>query len=115
MTDLLRVECHESPDHRRSAPRNCPVVPDIVIQRILRHVNVSTTASYYVKSAADDVRNAMAKLENQLAVTVPRQKRRMQRLDERRTTGRGSVARLGPTVPLFHPPDVVPGRFVLEF
>jgi integrase len=43
-------------------------VPDIVIQRILRHANVSTTASYYIKSAADDVRGAMVKLENQLAV-----------------------------------------------
>ena len=38
-------------------------VPDIVIQRILRHANVSTTASYYIKSAADDTRVAMAKLE----------------------------------------------------
>jgi len=44
-------------------------VPEIVIQRILRHANVSTTASYYIKSAADDVRNAMAKLENQITVT----------------------------------------------
>ena len=43
-------------------------VPDIVIQRILRHANVSTTASYYIKSAADDVRNALKKLENQIAV-----------------------------------------------
>jgi Phage integrase family len=34
-------------------------VPEIVIQRILRHANVSTTASYYIKSAADDVRSAM--------------------------------------------------------
>lgn len=41
-------------------------VPDIVIQRILRHANVSTTASYYIKTAADDVRNAMAKLENSI-------------------------------------------------
>jgi hypothetical protein len=39
-------------------------VPDMVIQRILRHANVSTTATYYIKTAADDVRNAMAKLEN---------------------------------------------------
>jgi len=39
-------------------------VPDIVIQRILRHSNVSTTATYYIKTAADDVRTAMAKLEN---------------------------------------------------
>ena len=38
-------------------------MPDIVIQRILRHANVSTTATYYIKTAADDVRNAMAKLE----------------------------------------------------
>jgi hypothetical protein len=42
-------------------------VPDIVIQRILRHANASTTATYYIKSAADDVRNAMEKLENQIA------------------------------------------------
>lgn len=38
-------------------------VPDMVIQRILRHENVSTTATYYIKTAADDVRSAMAKLE----------------------------------------------------
>jgi integrase len=38
-------------------------VPPMVIQRILRHSNVSTTANYYIKTAADDVRNAMAKLE----------------------------------------------------
>jgi len=43
-------------------------VPDIVIQRILRHANVSTTASYYIKSAADDVRNAMARLESELSI-----------------------------------------------
>jgi len=39
-------------------------VPDKVIQRILRHANVSTTANYYIKTADGDVRNAMAKLEN---------------------------------------------------
>ena len=39
-------------------------VPDMVIQRILRHANVSTTATYYIKTAADDVKSAMAKLEN---------------------------------------------------
>jgi integrase len=39
-------------------------VPDKVIQRILRHANVSTTANYYIKTADDDVRDAMAKLEN---------------------------------------------------
>jgi integrase len=42
-------------------------VPDMVIQRILRHANVSTTASYYIKTAADDVRSAMAKLEREIA------------------------------------------------
>jgi integrase len=44
-------------------------VPDIVIQRILRHANVSTTAAYYIKTAADDVRNAMAKLETMIPVS----------------------------------------------
>jgi integrase len=42
-------------------------VPDMVIQRILRHANVSTTATYYIKTAAVDVRSAMAKLENHIA------------------------------------------------
>jgi integrase len=42
-------------------------VPEIVIQRILRHANVSTTATYYIKTAADDVRDAMTKLENRIA------------------------------------------------
>jgi len=44
-------------------------VPDMVIQRILRHANVSTTATYYIKTAADDVRNAMAKLENRIELS----------------------------------------------
>jgi len=42
-------------------------VPEMVIQRILRHANVSTTATYYIKTAADDVRSAMTKLENRIA------------------------------------------------
>jgi integrase len=41
-------------------------VPEMVIQRILRHANVSTTATYYFKTAADDVRDAMSKLENNI-------------------------------------------------
>lgn len=41
-------------------------VPDMVIQRILRHANVSTTATYYIKTAAVDVRNAMSKLEDHI-------------------------------------------------
>jgi hypothetical protein len=43
-------------------------VPDMVIQRILRHANVSTTATYYIKTAAADVRDAMSKLENNIPV-----------------------------------------------
>ena len=38
----------------------------MVIQRILRHANVSTTATYYIKTAAGDVRNAMAMLEDHI-------------------------------------------------
>ena len=41
----------------------------MVIQRILRHANVSTTATYYIKTAADDVRNAMTKLEEVIPST----------------------------------------------
>lgn len=43
-----------------------------VIQRILRHANVSTTATYYIKTAADDVRNAMAKLEDSIPTAEPK-------------------------------------------
>jgi len=32
-----------------------------------RHTNVSTTATYYIKTAADDVRKAMTTLENSIA------------------------------------------------
>jgi integrase len=39
-------------------------IPDKVIQQILRHANVSTTSTYYIKAVADDVRKAMETLEN---------------------------------------------------
>jgi hypothetical protein len=39
-------------------------VPEKTIQAILRHANVSTTNTYYIKSAAEDTRVAMAKLES---------------------------------------------------
>lgn len=42
----------------------------MVIQRILRHANVSTTATYYIKTAADDVRKAMTTLENHIEEAV---------------------------------------------
>jgi len=38
----------------------------MVIQSILRHANVSTTATYYIKTAAGDVRDAMAMLEDHI-------------------------------------------------
>jgi hypothetical protein len=34
---------------------------DVVVQRILRHANVSTTTGYYIMTAAPGVRNAMTK------------------------------------------------------
>jgi len=43
----------------------CRKIPGVTrgqIQAILRHANVSTTNTYYIKSAADDTRAAMAKL-----------------------------------------------------
>jgi integrase len=46
-------------------------VPDMVIQRILRHANVSTTSTYYIKTAAADVRSAMTKLENHISQAHP--------------------------------------------
>jgi len=42
-------------------------VPEKVIQRILRHANVTTTTTYYIKTAADDVREAMTMLENRIS------------------------------------------------
>lgn len=58
-------------------------VPEKVIQQILRHANVSTTATYYIKTAADDVRSAMAVLENQIA--SQKQSDTLGTLDDRQT------------------------------
>lgn len=41
-------------------------VPEKTIQAILRHANVSTTNTYYIKTAAADAQAAMAKLENEI-------------------------------------------------
>lgn len=41
-------------------------VPDVVIQRILRHANVATTTGYYIKTAPADVSKAMTELESVL-------------------------------------------------
>lgn len=44
-------------------------VPAKLIQRILRHSNVNSTATYYILSAEDDVRTAMQKMEQSLNVS----------------------------------------------
>jgi Phage integrase family len=41
-------------------------VPEKTIQAILRHANVSTTSTYYIKTAAADTQAAMAKLESEI-------------------------------------------------
>ena len=41
-------------------------VPEKAIQDILRHANVSTTNTYYIKTAPQQVTEAMAKLEQAL-------------------------------------------------
>jgi integrase len=45
-------------------------VPEMVIQRILRHANVCTTATYYIKTATDDIRSAMTRLENHISASA---------------------------------------------
>ena len=42
-------------------------VSDKVIQAILRHSNVTTTATYYIKTQRGDVREAMDRLEEEIA------------------------------------------------
>jgi len=39
-------------------------IPEKTIQAILRHANVSTTNTYYIKTASADAQAAMAKLED---------------------------------------------------
>jgi integrase len=41
-------------------------VDDSVIQRILRHSNIATTQTFYIKAVAPDVRDAMTKLEKSI-------------------------------------------------
>jgi len=48
-------------------------VDDSVIQRMLRHSNISVTQTYYIKTAGDDVRNAMGKLEENYAAQTAAQ------------------------------------------
>ncbi len=73
--DASRPEWHGWHAARRGLGSNLYrlQVPEMVIQRILRHANVSTTATYYIKTAADDVKNAMAKLENNIRSRIGHQ------------------------------------------
>jgi integrase len=41
-------------------------VHELVIQKILRHSNVSTTTTYYIKSTSADVTEATARFEQKL-------------------------------------------------
>jgi len=41
-------------------------VPELVIQRILRHANVATTTAYYIKTSAADVQKAMTTFEENM-------------------------------------------------
>ena len=50
-------------------------VPDMVIQRILRHANVATTQAHYVKTSDPDSRAAMRKLEVAFSKTKRHKKR----------------------------------------
>jgi hypothetical protein len=45
-------------------------VPEKVIQQILRHANVSTTSTYYIKTVPAQVTDAMEKLEQALPETL---------------------------------------------
>src|ERR1017187_6565893 len=62
-------------------------VPEMVIQRILRHANVNTTATYYIKTAADDVRSAMTILENRIAEACQTQSDTNRTLNEESVVG----------------------------
>jgi integrase len=50
-------------------------VPDMVIQRILRHANVTTTQMHYVKTSDPDARAAMKKLERAFSKSKMRWKK----------------------------------------
>ena len=45
-------------------------VPEKVIQQILRHANVSTTSTYYIKTVPTQVTDAMEKLQQALPETL---------------------------------------------
>jgi len=66
--DASRPEWHGWHAARRGLGSNLYAlgVPEKAIQNILRHANVSTTNTYYIKTAPQQVTDAMAKLEQAL-------------------------------------------------
>jgi len=62
-------------------------VPEKVIQLILRHANVSTTNTYYIKPMSDDVLNAMANLEEKVEEQISAQALRDSLLDSKPASG----------------------------
>jgi integrase len=66
-------------------------IHELVIQRILRHSNVSTTTSYYIKSTGQDVAEAMKQFEQNIDEKLKGQDLR----DTYRTPNLGSGATPG--------------------
>jgi Phage integrase family len=69
-------------------------VPDMVIQRILRHANVSTTATYYIRTAADDVRIAMTVLENRIDASGQIQADALGNIDGQSSPGSSTIQQM---------------------
>jgi integrase len=67
-------------------------IPDVLIQRILRHSNVSVTQRCYIKTAAQDAVNAMKKLEQAARATVVQQPKRRRRVIQPRRSKRGLLS-----------------------
>ena len=64
--DALLPEWHGWHAFRRGLGSNLYAlgVPEVVIQNILRHANLSTTMTYYVKTTPEATQAAMGKLES---------------------------------------------------
>jgi integrase len=62
-------------------------VPEKVIQLILRHANVSTTNTYYIKPMGNDVLSAMANLEEKVEEQISAQALRDSLLDSKPASG----------------------------
>ena len=65
------------------------MIDDSVIQRILRHSNVAVTQTYYIKTASEEVPNAMEKVAADFDAKTAVQNLR----DSDRTVNLGSGAR----------------------